>query len=138
MQRGISGGLLCLPQPQRGHAYDWDDEQRRILHYQELGKPLKAQIFVHSLKERLITALAQFNRVLPQLRHLIFVVRVGHPAVDRAWKPKSDYFRNEELRASKRMLSHQSHLIADCLADQFDHNRVGRIYAMIRSDVGWI
>ena len=43
---------------------DWSDEQRRILHYQELGKPLDAQAFVRSLKKRLSTALAQFNRVL--------------------------------------------------------------------------
>ena len=41
----------------------------------QLSKPLNAQTFVHSLKERLITALAQFNRVLPQLRHL----RIFHP-----------------------------------------------------------
>lgn len=68
-------GSYAFRNPSEDMPGDWDDEQRRILHYQELGKPLNAQTFVHSLKERLITALAQFNRVLPQLRHL----RIFHP-----------------------------------------------------------
>jgi TnpA family transposase len=68
-------GSYAFRNPSEDMPGDWDDEQRRILHYQELGKPLNAQTFVHSLKERLITALAQFNRVLPQLRH----PRIFHP-----------------------------------------------------------
>ena len=56
-------GSYAFRNPSEDMPGDWDDEQRRILHYQELGKPLNAQTFVHSLKERLITALAQFNRV---------------------------------------------------------------------------
>ena len=57
-------GSYAFRNPSEDMPGDWDDEQRRMLHYQELGKPLNAQIFVHSLKERLITAFAQFNRVL--------------------------------------------------------------------------
>jgi len=38
-----------------------------------LGKPLDARTFVRALKERLTTALAQFNHVLPQLSHLRIV-----------------------------------------------------------------
>jgi hypothetical protein len=68
-------GSYAFRNPSEDMPGDWNDEQRRILHYQELGKPLNAQTFVHSLKERLITALAQFNRVLPRLRHL----RIFHP-----------------------------------------------------------
>ena len=68
-------GSYAFRNPSEDMPGDWGDEQRRILHYQELGKPLNAQAFVHSLKERLITALAQFNRVLPQLSHL----RIFHP-----------------------------------------------------------
>jgi site-specific recombinase XerD len=49
---------------------DWGDEARRILHYQQLGKPLDAQTFVRCLKDRLTTALTRFNCVLPQLNHL--------------------------------------------------------------------
>jgi TnpA family transposase len=49
---------------------DWGDEERRALHYQNLGKPLDGQAFVRSLQERLTSALQDFNRVLPQLNHL--------------------------------------------------------------------
>ena len=63
-------GSYAFRNPSEDMPGDWSDEQRRILHYHELGKPLDAQAFVRSLKERLITGLAQFNRVLPQLGHL--------------------------------------------------------------------
>jgi hypothetical protein len=63
-------GSYAFRNPSEDMPGDWSDEQRRILHYQELGKPLGAQAFVRSLKERLITALAHLNRVLPQLGHL--------------------------------------------------------------------
>ena len=49
---------------------DWSDENRRSLHYHELGKPLDAQTFIQSLRERLTVALDEFNRVLPSLSHL--------------------------------------------------------------------
>ena len=49
---------------------DWSDEQCRILHYQDLGKPLDAQAFARSLRERMEAALTDFNRVLPELSHL--------------------------------------------------------------------
>ena len=68
-------GSSAFRNPSEDMPGDWGDEQRRIRHYQELGKPLDAQTFVHSLEERLVTALAQFNRVLPQLAHL----RIFHP-----------------------------------------------------------
>ena len=68
-------GSYAFRNPSEDMPGDWSDEQRRILHYQELGKPLDAQAFVRSLKERLSIALAQFNRVLPRLGHL----RIFHP-----------------------------------------------------------
>jgi Domain of unknown function (DUF4158)/Tn3 transposase DDE domain len=68
-------GSYAFRNPSENMPGDWSDEQRRILHYQELGKPLDAQTFVRSLKERLITALVQFNHVLPRLAHL----RIFHP-----------------------------------------------------------
>jgi len=54
---------------------DWGEENRRTLHYQELGKPVDAHTFVESLRERLTRALEQFNRVLPSVGHL----RIFHP-----------------------------------------------------------
>jgi hypothetical protein len=54
---------------------DWGEENRRTLHYQELGKPVDAHTFVESLRERLTKALEQFNRVLPSVGHL----RIFHP-----------------------------------------------------------
>ena len=67
-------GSYAFRNPSEDMPGDWGDEQRRVLHYQELGKPLDAQTFVRSLKERLITALARFDRVLPRLGHL----RISH------------------------------------------------------------
>ena len=49
---------------------DWSDEQRRMLHYQDLGKPLDSQAFARLLRERMGDALTDFNRVLPELSHL--------------------------------------------------------------------
>jgi hypothetical protein len=61
-------GSCAFRNPSEDMPGDWCDEQCRILHYQELGKPLDAQT-------RLITALVQFNHVLPRLAHL----RIFHP-----------------------------------------------------------
>lgn len=69
-------GSSAFRNPSEDMPGDWADEQRRTRHYQELGKPLEAQTFVRSLQERLVTALTQFNRVLPQLDHLRIV---SHP-----------------------------------------------------------
>jgi hypothetical protein len=66
-------GSYAFRNPNEDMPGDWGDEPRRVLHYQELGKPLDAQTFVRALKERLTTALAQFNHVLPQLSHLRIV-----------------------------------------------------------------
>jgi hypothetical protein len=49
---------------------DWGEENRRTLHYEELGKPVDARTFVESLRERLTRALEQFNLVLPSVSHL--------------------------------------------------------------------
>jgi TnpA family transposase len=66
-------GSFAFRNPNEDMPGDWGDEQRRILHYQELDKPLDARTFVRALKERLTTALAQFNHALPQLSHLRIV-----------------------------------------------------------------
>jgi hypothetical protein len=46
---------------------DWGEENRRTLHYEELGKPVDARTFVESLRERLTRALELFNLVLPSV-----------------------------------------------------------------------
>ncbi len=51
-----------------------------MLHYQALGKPLDAQAFVRLLRERMGAALADFNRVLPELSHLRIFRRRGSSA----------------------------------------------------------
>jgi len=68
-------GAYAFRNPREDMPGDWGDEARRILHYQQLGKPLDAQTFVRCLKDRLTTALTRFNCVLPQLNHL----RIFHP-----------------------------------------------------------
>ena len=57
-------GAYAFRNPREDMPGDWGDEARRILHYQQLGKPLDAQTFVLSLKDRLTTALTRFNCVL--------------------------------------------------------------------------
>lgn len=54
-------GSYAFRNPNEDMPGDWDDEPRRMLHYQALDKPLDAQTFVRALKARLTTALAQFN-----------------------------------------------------------------------------
>src|SRR5262249_48694148 len=68
-------GSYAFRSPSEDMPGDWSDEPRRALHYQRLGKPLDAQTFVRLLRERLTTALEEFNRVLPGLQHL----RIFHP-----------------------------------------------------------
>jgi len=63
-------GSYSFRNPNEDLPSDWSDENRRVLHYQELGKPLDPQTFVRLLKERLTRAVEQFNRVLPSLDHL--------------------------------------------------------------------
>ena len=55
---------------------DWGEENRRTLHYEELGKPVDAQTIVESLRERLSRALEQFNRVLPSVSHVRSSTRI--------------------------------------------------------------
>jgi len=69
-------GSSAFRNPSEDMPGDWGDEQRRKLHYQDLGKPLDAQTFVRSLKDRLVFALTQFNGVLPQLDYLSII---SHP-----------------------------------------------------------
>jgi len=68
-------GSYAFRNPSEDMPGDWSDEQRRILHYEELGKPVDAQTFARSLKERMTAALTNFNRVSPYLNHL----RIFHP-----------------------------------------------------------
>jgi TnpA family transposase len=68
-------GAYAFRNPSEDMPDDWGDEQRRALHYQDLGTPLEAQRFVDALKARLTTALSTFNRILPRLSH----VRIFHP-----------------------------------------------------------
>jgi len=63
-------GAYAFRNPSEDLPQDWADEQRRQQHYQQLGKPLDAATFIHSLQERLTTALTTFNERLPQLPHL--------------------------------------------------------------------
>jgi hypothetical protein len=63
-------GAYTFRNPNEDLPGDWGDEQRRALHYRDLGQPLEAQSFVSSLKARLAAALAVFNRSLPQLSHV--------------------------------------------------------------------
>jgi TnpA family transposase len=68
-------GAYAFRNPNEDLPGDWADDQRRRRHYQELGKPLDAATFVHTLKERLTNALTAFNHSLPGLAHL----RIFHP-----------------------------------------------------------
>jgi hypothetical protein len=68
-------GSYAFHNPREDMPDDWSDEQRRTLHYRDLGTPLDAQSFVGLLKARLTTALAAFSRVLPRLSH----VRIFRP-----------------------------------------------------------
>jgi TnpA family transposase len=77
-------GSYAFRNPNEDMPGDWDDEPRRSLHYQALGKPLDAQSFVRALKARLTTALAQFNHVLPQLSHLR-IIRPKHKPARGLW-----------------------------------------------------
>lgn len=63
-------GSLAFRNPSEDMPGDWTDEQRRIEHYQVLGKPLDAAAFINDLKKRMRTALAEFNEALPGLSHL--------------------------------------------------------------------
>jgi hypothetical protein len=77
-------GSYAFRNPHEDMPGDWDDEPRRMLHYQALGKPLDAQTFVRALKARLTTALAQFNHVLPHLSHLR-IIRPKHKPERGLW-----------------------------------------------------
>jgi Domain of unknown function (DUF4158) len=79
-------GAYAFRNPKEDMPGDWTDQERRILHYQELGKPLDAQTFARSLKERPTTALTRFNCVLPQLNHQ---VALPNPAVRRSYSESS-------------------------------------------------
>jgi len=71
----LASGSHAFRNPGDDLPGDWGEENRRTLHYQELGKPVDAHTFVESLRERLTRALEQFNRVLPSVGHL----RIFHP-----------------------------------------------------------
>jgi TnpA family transposase len=73
-------GSYAFRNPSEDMPHDWSDEQRRALHYRDLGTPLDAQRFVDALKARLTTALAAFNRVLPRLSH----IRIFRPRTQEA------------------------------------------------------
>jgi hypothetical protein len=54
---------------------DWNEESLRVAHYQRLGQPLEAAVFIDSLKKRMTAALSDFDRRIPALPH----VRVYFP-----------------------------------------------------------
>ena len=68
-------GSYAFRNPSEDMPRDWGDEPRRRLHYDALGKPMDAQMFVRALKARLVESLTAFNRTMPQLNH----VRIFHP-----------------------------------------------------------
>ncbi len=68
-------GSYAFRNPSDDLPGDWSDEQRRALHYRDLGTPLDAQSFMRLLRGRMSAALMELNRVLPELSHL----RVFHP-----------------------------------------------------------
>ena len=49
---------------------DWQEEDRRVAHYQRLGQPLDAAAFVDSLKKRMTAALSEFDRKILTLPHV--------------------------------------------------------------------
>ena len=63
-------GSYAFRNPNDDLPGDWNDEQRRALHYRDLGTPLDVQSFVRLLRARMSTGLQEFNWVLPELGHL--------------------------------------------------------------------
>ncbi len=53
----------------------WDDEEKRTACYQTLGQSIEVKSFLDPLRERLTTALINFNRDLPRNQY----VRIHHP-----------------------------------------------------------
>jgi hypothetical protein len=63
-------GSNAFRNPNEDLPEDWGDEQRRALHYRDLGTPLEVGSFVRLLRGRMSAGLMEFNRVLPELSHL--------------------------------------------------------------------
>lgn len=52
--------------PRHDLPRDWQQEERRVALYQSLGQPVAVKSFLDPLRERLTTALTNFNRDLPR------------------------------------------------------------------------
>jgi hypothetical protein len=68
-------GAHAFRNPNDDLPADWDNVGRRIAHYQKLGLPVDANQFVENLRDRMIAALHEFNRILPSQPH----VRIYRP-----------------------------------------------------------
>jgi len=49
---------------------DWSNEDKRTVYYQRLNQPMSAQSFVDGVRQEMITALTEFDRVLPGNPHV--------------------------------------------------------------------
>jgi hypothetical protein len=63
-------GSHAFRNPSEDLPRDWNDESRRVAHYQRLGQPLEAAAFIDSLKKRMTAALSDFDRSIPALPHV--------------------------------------------------------------------
>jgi len=68
-------GSYAFRNPNADLPTEWDNEAKRIEFYRSLHQPLEVSTFLGSLRERLTTALTEFNRDLPGNPH----VRLWHP-----------------------------------------------------------
>jgi TnpA family transposase len=105
-------GSYAFRNPSLDLPSDWADDQRRQQHYHLVGKPLDATTFIHTLKERLTTALATFNERLPQLPYLRIFHSRNHPErglwaltkLERQAEPQSLHLIKEGITSRYGML----------------------------------
>lgn len=63
-------GSYAWRNPSEDLPPDWINEKKRASYYQKLNQPMSAQSFVENVRQEMITALAEFNRVLPGNPHV--------------------------------------------------------------------
>ncbi len=59
-------GSYNFRNPSEDLPADWNDEEQRTAYYHLLNQPIEVSSFIDPLRQRLTTALTQFNRDLPQ------------------------------------------------------------------------
>jgi TnpA family transposase len=59
-------GSYAFRNPNQDMPADWHHEEQRMAYYRALPQPVEVTSFIDPLRQRLTTALAQFNRDLPQ------------------------------------------------------------------------